>query len=210
MLTTSPSSTEQIERALQRGRERLLAMQEPEGYWRGLLETNVSMDAEDLLLRQFLGVADPDKTRRAAAWIRSKQRDDGSWSNFYGGPPNVSPTVEAYVALRLAGDPPDGGHIRSAARVIREQGGLEQARVFTHIWLALFGLWSWDEVPALPPELVLLPPWFPLNPYDFACWARQTIVALSIVWAHRPVRPLPFGVDELRTGHSPALDPPTL
>src|SRR5436305_7256931 len=142
MLTTSPSSIGQIELALQRGRERLLAMQESEGYWRGLLETNVSMDAEDLLLRQFLGISDPDKTRRAAAWIRSKQREDGSWSNFYAGPPNLSTTVEAYVALRLAGDSPEDEHMRSAAGVIREQGGLEQARVFTHIWLALFGLWS--------------------------------------------------------------------
>jgi squalene-hopene/tetraprenyl-beta-curcumene cyclase len=72
--------------------------------------------------------------------------------------------------------------------------------VFTHIWMALFGLWPWEEVPALPPELVLLPRWFPLNPYDFACWARQTIVALTIVRAHRPLRPLPFDLAELGPG----------
>ena len=69
--------------------------------------------------------------------------------------------------------------------------------MFTHLWLALFGLWSWERVPALPPEIVLLPPWVPLNVYDFACWARQTIVALSLVKAHRPVRPLPFDLREL-------------
>ena len=210
MLTTSPSPAGQLERALERGRDRLLAMQQPGGFWRGKLETNVSMDAEDLLLRRFLGVSDPDKTRPAAAWIRSKQRDDGSWSNFFGGPPDLSTTVEAYVALRLAGDSPDDDHMRRAAELIRDRGGVEHARVFTHIWLALFGLWSWDEVPALPPELTLLPPWAPLNPYDFACWARQTIVALSVVWAHRPVRPLPFRVDELRTGSRPELEPRTL
>ncbi|MFN2615869.1 MAG: squalene--hopene cyclase [Thermoleophilaceae bacterium] len=210
MLTTSPSSAQELERALERGRERLLAMQERGGFWRGELETNVTMDAEDQLLRRFLGIADPDKTRPAAAWIRSKQRDDGSWSNFHAGPVNLSTTVEAYVALRLAGDSPDEDHMRRAAAVVREAGGLEHARVFTHIWLALFGLWAWDDVPALPPELTLLPPWAPLNPYDFACWARQTIVALSIVWAHRPVRPVPFDVDELRTGDRPALNPRTL
>ena len=71
--------------------------------------------------------------------------------------------------------------------------------MFTHVWLALFGLWSWEEVPALPLEIVLLPRWAPLNIYDFACWARQTIVALSLVKAHRPVRPLGFGLDELST-----------
>jgi squalene-hopene/tetraprenyl-beta-curcumene cyclase len=70
--------------------------------------------------------------------------------------------------------------------------------VFTHIWLALFGAWSWDQVPALPPEMIFLPPWVPLNVYDFACWARQTVVALSVVLAYRPVRPFPFKLDELR------------
>jgi len=64
----------------------------------------------------------------------------------------------------------------------------------------LFGLWSWERVPALPPEIVLLPRWVPLNIYDFACWARQTIVALSLVKAHRPVHELPFDLAELHAG----------
>ena len=93
---------------------------------------------------------------------------------------------------------PEAEHMRAAAEFIRGEGGLERARVFTHLWLALFGLWSWERVPALPPEIILLPRWVPLNVYDFACWARQTIVALSLVKAHRPVRPLPFDLDELR------------
>src|SRR5438445_759963 len=89
----------------------------------------------------------------------------------------------------------------------RDEGG-GGARVFTHMWLALFGAWSWDQIPALPPEVIFLPEWFPLNVYDFACWARQTIVALTVVGAHRPVRPLGFGVDEIRTGVPPrGLEP---
>src|SRR5207247_1849815 len=61
----------------------------------------------------------------------------------------------------------------------------------------LFGAWPWERVPALPPEMMLLPSWAPLNPYDFACWARQTIVALTIVLSYRPLRSLPFRVEEL-------------
>jgi squalene-hopene/tetraprenyl-beta-curcumene cyclase len=189
--------------ALERARDHLLALQDPDGFWKGELETNVSMDAEDLLLREFLCIRDPIRTERAGAWIRSQQREDGSWANFLGGPGELSTTVESYVALRLAGDPPEAEHMRTAREFILGRGGVESARVFTHIWLALFGLWSWDEVPTLPPELVLLPKWFPLNPYDFACWARQTIVPLAIVLAERPRRPLPFGIDELRTGSPP-------
>jgi squalene-hopene/tetraprenyl-beta-curcumene cyclase len=192
----SASATE----ALARGRDALLAMQDPNGWWKGILDTNVTMDAEDLLLRQFLGVLTPEQAAGSAAWIRSQQRDDGTWANFFGGPPDLSTTVEAYVALRLAGDPTDAPHLEKARAFILEQGGIERARVFTRLWLALFGVWPWDDLPALPPEVMFLPKWFPLNIYDFACWARQTIVPLTVVGSHRPVRPLPFDVDELFTG----------
>ncbi len=178
--------------------EHLLSLQDDAGWWQGELQTNVTMDAEDMLLREFLGIRRADETERSAAWIRSQQRADGTWTNFHGGPGELSTTIEAYCALRLAGDLPEARHMLAAAEFIRREGGLSGARVFTHLWLALFGLWSWDRVPALPPEIVLLPSWVPLNVYDFACWARQTIVAVSLVKAHRPVRPLPFGLEELR------------
>jgi squalene-hopene/tetraprenyl-beta-curcumene cyclase len=176
--------------------------QDPAGWWKGELATNVTMDAEDLLLRQFLGIRTDQQTEEAARWIRSQQRDDGTWSNFHGGPGNLSTTVEAYVVLKLAGDPPDAPHMVRARTFALEMGGLERTRVFTRIWLALFGLWSWDDLPELPPEMIFLPRWFPLNVYDWACWARQTVVPLTIVGSLRPVRPLPIDIDELRTGAS--------
>jgi len=187
-------------RGLARARDLLLSLQRPDGHWRGLLETNVTMDAEDLLLREFLGVRDEERLRRAAAHIRACQAPDGSWANYAGGPGDLSTTVEAYWALKLAGDDPDAEHMRRAAAFVRARGGTRAARVFTHVWMALFGLWPWEEVPALPPELMFLPRWFPLNRYDFACWARQTVVALTIVRAHRPVRPLGLTLDELGPG----------
>ncbi len=133
-----------------------------------------------------------------AAWIRSQQLSDGSWAVFGGGPGDLSTTIEAYVALKLAGDDPAAEHMQRARAFVLARGGLQRARVFTHIWMALSGLWSWDQVPVLPPEIILLPAQVPLNVYDFACWARQTIVALSVLTSARPQRPLPFAIDELR------------
>lgn len=186
--------------ALDSAVDHLRGLQDPAGWWKGELATNVTMDAEDLLLREFLGVRQAAETEEAARWIRSQQRADGTWATFHGGPPDLSTTVEAWVALRLAGDPVEAPHLRQAQEWVLEHGGLESTRVFTRIWLALFGLWSWDELPDMPPEMIFLPKWFPLNIYDWGCWARQTVVPLTVVNAIRPVRPLPFGVDELRAG----------
>ncbi|MFC7843418.1 squalene--hopene cyclase [Streptomyces sp. NPDC057382] len=186
-------------RAARRATDHLLSRQDPQGWWKGDLETNVTMDAEDLLLRQFLGIRDERTTQAAALFIRGEQRADGTWSTFHGGPGELSATVEAYVALRLAGDAPDAPHMARAAAWVRAQGGIAAARVFTRIWLALFGWWKWEDLPELPPELLFLPKWMPLNIYDFGCWARQTIVPLTVVSAKRPVRPAPFPLDELHT-----------
>jgi squalene-hopene/tetraprenyl-beta-curcumene cyclase len=178
----------------------LSGLQDEAGWWKGDLETNVTMDAEDLLLRHVLGILEPDDTARAARWIRSQQRADGSWATFGGGPADLSTTVEAWVALRLAGDPAQAAHMRAAAAFARSRGGVAATRVFTRIWLSLVGLWSWDDVPTIPPEIVLLPRWVPLNIYDWACWARQTIVPLAVVSSLRPVYPVPFGIAELDAG----------
>ncbi|WP_163505758.1 squalene--hopene cyclase [Fodinicola acaciae] len=195
--------------ALQAAVEHLRGLQSDRGWWKGELETNVTMDAEDLLLREFLGIRTASETEEAARWIRSQQRSDGTWANFFGGPGDLSTTAEAWIALRLAGDSPHEPHMAKAAEFVVSNGGLEHSRVFTRIWLALFGLWSWDDLPTLPPEMIFLPSWFPLNPYDFACWARQTIVPLTIVGTLRPCRPVPFGVAELLSGSPrPRLDAP--
>jgi squalene-hopene/tetraprenyl-beta-curcumene cyclase len=186
-----------------RGRDYVLGRQDADGWWKGELRTNVTMDAEDLLLRQFLGILQVDELDATARWIRSQQRADGTWATFHGGPGDLSTTIEAYTALKLAGEPVEAPHMAQARDFIQAGGGIEASRVFTRIWLALFGEWSWDELPAMPPELVLLPSWMPLNVYDWACWARQSVVPITVVATLRPCRPLPFTLAELRVGGLP-------
>jgi squalene-hopene/tetraprenyl-beta-curcumene cyclase len=205
-VTAQPSTTSRLDDAsvaVARARAHLVGRQDRAGWWKGELRTNVTMDAEDLLLRQFLGILRFSQLEQSARWIRSQQRADGTWATFYGGPADLSTTVEAYAALRLAGDGVDEPHMVKAREFVLAAGGTEATRVFTRVWLALFGEWSWDELPEMPPELVLLPSWFPLNPYDWGCWARQTVVAITVVATMRPVRPLPFNLDELRSGLTP-------
>jgi squalene-hopene/tetraprenyl-beta-curcumene cyclase len=196
----SPSFERDIKNSLKNAVDALVALQSEEGWWKGELETNVTMDAEDLLLREFLGIRTQEQTDAAAKWIRSRQRDDGTWANFFGGPADLSTTIEAYVALRLAGDSLDDEHLVRAREYIVGAGGIERSRTFTRIWLAMFDLWPWAELPVVPAELVFVPRRVPLNIYDYACWARQTVVALTIVSHYRPTHQLSFGVEELKCG----------
>src|SRR5580692_13212293 len=107
----TPTTAEAGRAALDRAVGHLLGLQHEQGWWQGELETNVTMDAEDLLLREFLGIRTADQTAAAAKWIRSRQREDGTWANFFGGPADLSTTIEAYVARRLGGDAPDEEHM---------------------------------------------------------------------------------------------------
>ena len=108
---------------LDKARDHLLRLQDPRGWWIGELETNVTMDAEDVLLRHFLGILTDVELAETAGWIRSQQREDGTWANFYDGPGDLSTTVEAYVALKLAGDPVEAPHMKRAADLIVAAGG---------------------------------------------------------------------------------------
>ncbi|MBV8726660.1 MAG: squalene--hopene cyclase [Candidatus Eremiobacteraeota bacterium] len=183
--------------ALQSATDWLLAQQSPEGWWSGELETNVTMTAEHVLLLRFLGADIRAIAQGAVKHFLVNQRDDGSWALYYDGPADLSTTIEAYVALKVLGFDPSAPEMRRALAMIQRLGGLAKARVFTKIWLALFGKYPWDGIPSLPPELVFFPPSMPFNFYDFACWARGTIAPLCVVIARRPVRELGIDIPEI-------------
>ncbi len=196
-----------VDRAVRRATDHLLSTQDVDGYWWAELESNVTITAEHVFLRHILGNTDPDERSRAAAYILRQQRADGTWANWHDGPGELSTTIEAYVALKMAGISPDRAEMSEARAFILGKGGVEKARVFTKIWLAMMGEWDWRGLPVLPPEFVLLPSWFPVSIYSFGCWARQTIVPLAVVMAKKPVVPLPqeARLDELFVnGHDKA------
>ncbi len=189
-----------VQKARDQATEALLTLQTEEGYWWAELESNVSITAEYLMLHRFLGLPG-DKFPGLINEILSQQLDNGAWSIWYGDGGNLSTTVEAYQALKMAGLPAADPRLKKARRFILDHGGVLASRVFTRIYLALFGQVSWEGIPLLPVEFILLPPRSGLSFYEFSSWSRATMIPLSIVMAHRPVCPLPpeLGVGELFT-----------
>ncbi|MGH7686631.1 MAG: squalene--hopene cyclase, partial [Candidatus Dormibacteria bacterium] len=175
----------------------IIERQSPEGWWTAELETNVTMTAEHVLLLRFLGIPLDDIRERAIRYMLGAQREDGTWGLYHNAAGDLSTTLEAYVALRVLGVDTERAEMRRAISFVRNQGGIAEARVFTKIWMALFGAYPWRGVPTLPPELVWFPPQLPFNLYDFACWARQTLAPLLLVISRRPVRDLGFDVSEI-------------
>jgi squalene-hopene/tetraprenyl-beta-curcumene cyclase len=166
------------------------------------------MAAEYMLLAHFLGVADRRRWDKIVNHLRRQQLADGTWSIYHGGPGDLNATVDAYFAMKLAGVPADDPAMEKARRFVLSRGGVPKARIFTKIWLALFGQWDWRGVPVLPPELMLLPSWFPINIYEFASWARATVVPMLIILTERPVCAVPSGacIDELYPGPRNRID----
>ena len=192
MLQQAERITERLDAGVDRALRWLERTQHPGGHWVGFLKTNSAIEAEWILAMHFLGIHDDPKYPDVVRSILHEQRPDGSWEVFHGAPAgDLSATVECYAALRTAGHDPDSEPLRKARRWILDRGGLAGVRVFTKMWLALLGEWPWEATPTLPPELVLLPNWAPLNLYEFSSWARATIVALCLVSSKRPTRPLP-------------------
>ena len=176
--------------------------QSPDGYWWGELESNPTMEAEYLMLCHFTGRHDPERWRKVCDYILSKQRSDGSWGQYYEAPGDVSTSVECYFALKLAGHSADSEPLRKAREFILSKGGIPKVRVFTKIWLALFGQWDWKGTPNMPPEMIFLPSWAPFNIYEFASWARATVVPMLIILTRQPYCPVPesANIDELYPG----------
>jgi squalene-hopene/tetraprenyl-beta-curcumene cyclase len=185
-----------------------LDRQHPDGYWWYELESNVTIVSEYLMLLHFLGLRDEERDRKIVNNILRHQRADGTWPLFYGGKGDLSTTVEAYFALKLAGVSADDELLKKSGEFILREGGVEATRVFTKIYLALFGLYDWRAIPSIPVELNIFPVWFPLNIYNFSSWARSTLVPLAMILAIKPVRTLNPGMTLRELFREPDKMPP--
>jgi squalene-hopene/tetraprenyl-beta-curcumene cyclase len=184
------ASTALVE-ALERGRTGLLERQRTDGHWVGELEGDTILESEFILLLAFLGKTSDRRVRLAANYLLEHQQPCGGWSNYPGGPAEISVSVKAYFALKIAGHDADEPLMKRAAARIRALGGTEASNSFTRFYLALLGQVPYSICPTVPAEIVLLPRWFFFNLYAMSAWSRTIFVPLAVVDAFKPVTKLP-------------------
>jgi len=180
-----------VDQAVSKTQKVYFREQHAAGFWWYPLESNDTITSEYIMLLRFLDLAEPGKLEVLSRHIQENQRSDGTWPIYHGGPGDLSTTAEAYFALKLAGKKASDPAMNAARRFILDQGGIHRSRIFTRVFLALFGCYPWKRVPSLPVEIMLLPPNFFFSVYDFSSWARATLVPMSVLLHKKVIKPIP-------------------
>ena len=187
-----------VEEAIRRAGQFLLGQQAGPGYWCGELEADTTLESDTVKMWHLLGRVDLKKQEQLVRWILKQELPGGGWPIYSGGPAELNATVKAHVALRLAGLQEEHEVLRRSRAAVLRLGGLERINSFEKTYLALFGLYPWGQVPALPPEVVLLPKWFPVNIYEISYWSRTILIPLAVLYGLRPIwKKSPFTLDDL-------------
>ena len=195
-----------LERGIAAARDALKALQHDPGHWVFELEADCTIPAEYILMMHFLDEVDTGLEARLANYLRSHQGEHGGWPLYHAGALDVSCSVKAYYALKLAGDDPQAPHMRRARAAILERGGAARCNVFTRITLALFGQIPWRGVPYIPVEIVLLPRWFPFHLEKVSYWSRTVMVPLLILCTLKPRAANPRRIDIAELFVTPPLE----
>jgi squalene-hopene/tetraprenyl-beta-curcumene cyclase len=183
-----------LDRGIAAARDALLARQSEAGNWLFELEADCTIPAEYIMMMHFLDEIDATLEAKLANYLRACQAEHDGWPLYYGGDFNISCTVKAYYALKLAGDDPQAPHMERARAAILKHGGAARSNVFTRIALALFGQLPWRGVPYIPVEFMLLPRWFFFHLDKVSYWSRTVMVPLFILCSLKPLAKNPWNV----------------
>jgi len=187
----------ELDAAILRSQKFLLDEQKPEGFWNGELMVDSTLVSDMVAYHHWNGKIDREWQRKAVNHIFSMQLPDGGWNIYYGGPSEVNATIKAYLALKLAGVPVTDRRMLKAREVALQLGGVPRMNTFSKLYLALIGLFPWEYVPTIPPEVLLIGKWFGVQFWDMSNWSRAMLVPLAIISHFKPTRPVKVNLDEL-------------
>ena len=169
--------------AIRRAAAWLAGLQQRDGHWCAELSADTTLESDYILFQLWLyppqnGVWEPETRSlidKAARAILDRQLPDGGFNIFTGGPSEVSASVKAYFALKLASIPIADERMTRLRNRILELGGIQAANSYVKVNLSLFNLYPRQYCPSIPPEVVLLPFDFL---YQMSAWTRAIVVSL--------------------------------
>src|SRR4051812_23129838 len=190
-------SLRDVECAVEKSQHYLLSVQKPDGHWVGELIVDATLVADTLAYHHWNGKVDAEWQRKAVNHMFNMQLPSGGWNIYYAGPAEVNATIKCYLALKLAGVPVTDPRMLRARQMALSLGGVPRMNTFSKLYLAIFGLLSWDFVPTIPCEIILIGKWFHVNFNEMSNWSRSMLVPLAIINHFKPTRQLKVSLDEL-------------
>ncbi|MBI1388262.1 MAG: squalene--hopene cyclase [bacterium] len=184
-----------VQSAIEASHQYFEDIQKSAGYWCFPLEADSSLVADYVMFAHYIGRVDEKLQKKAARWILDTQLEDGGWNIYHGGPSELNITVKCAFALQLAGVDHSHEALVKAEECLIRLGGLYKVNSYTRFYLGLFGLYPWNQLVSMPPELMFLPTSFYFNIYEISSWSRAIVVPMSIIWARQPIKSAPACVD---------------
>jgi len=123
--------------------------------------------------------------RGLCVYLRNHQQIDGGWGTHIEGASTMFGTVLSYVSLRLLGTDKEHKSCRLARAFIHAHGGAVRSPLWCRFWLCVLGVYEWDGLMPIPPELWGLPRWFPFHPGNVWVHARLVKLPMSYLYGKR-------------------------
>lgn len=184
------SLADPLSQAIGLAQQNLLRLQHNEGFWCGELRADSTLCSDYVLYMHWADEVDPALEDKCVAHIRRRQNGDGGWNIYEGGPSEVSASVKAYFALKLAGHSPGSPWMQEARACVLRLGGIPRMNTYAKLYLALLGQFPWRYLPTVPVEIMFFPRWCFFNLYELSSWSRAMLVPLAILNHYKPTRQL--------------------
>ena len=195
------ASFAEVTASCRRAQARLLELQQPGGDWEGEMVWCSMILAQAVIVRTVVGRPYSAAERQGILkHFACTQFSDGAWGMHPESPGYVFFTSLAYVAIRLLGVAADEPLAAQARQWLHSQPeGVTAVPTWGKFWLAMLGLYEYEGLNAIPPELFLLPESLPFHPRRYYCHTRLIYLGIAFLYGKRFVAELPGGLrDALR------------
>ncbi|MBN4050185.1 FAD-dependent monooxygenase [Desulfobulbus sp. AH-315-M07] len=172
--------------ALERAIRALKRQQRPDGSWEGECVWCPMLVAQYVLMCHLTDTPIDEQRRvRILTNFAFTRLSSGTWGLHDLSEPYLFTTALVYVAARILGVDKDSPLLARAGAFIAAEGGVEAIPSWGKFWLALVGLYEWEGVNPVLPEVWQLPKWMPLHPSNYYCHTRLIYLGMASLYGER-------------------------
>jgi squalene/oxidosqualene cyclase-like protein len=131
-------------------------------------------------------------------YLTGKQHPDGGWGLHVESESTAFGTALNYITLRLLGLGRDDPRCTRARARLHKFGGAGAVPHWGKVWMSVLGVYEWEGVSAVLPELWMLPYKLPIHPGRFWCHCRVVYLPMAWLYGSKSVGPITPLVKELR------------